>query len=134
MDSAPSLLASTVMSFHARRQVQGLPPLTPAQLAEIDFSNKSTLTTPVWVVSGLVVGLICVVVPTRLALRQKTTGRILLDDCQSSTKPPVPVLKLICPATGLVILASLFTLVVCAMALAGMRILISYQSMRSLGD
>jgi len=76
-----SNLASAAMSFHARRQLQGLPPLTPEQLAEIDFANKSTLTTLVWSVSGLVMGLICVIVPMRLIIRQRTTGRILLDDC-----------------------------------------------------
>ena len=75
---------SVARAFHARRQLQGLPPLTPEQLAEIDFNNKSTLTTLVWTISGLVIGLICVIVPTRLAVRHWTTRRLLLDDCETS--------------------------------------------------
>ena len=91
-------LASTAMAFHTRRQLQGLT-LTPEQLAQIQFDNKSTLTTLVWTVSCVAIGIICVIVPTRLILRQRTTGRLLVDDSKARVCSLPPVSKLTLPST-----------------------------------
>lgn len=74
--------------------------LTPAQIAQLDLSNKASLVTLVTVVSAFAMALITSIVVLRLTVRRYSVGRFFLDDY-------------------LVILASIFTLVVCSVVIAG---------------
>ncbi|CAK7270764.1 hypothetical protein SEPCBS119000_004253 [Sporothrix epigloea] len=76
--------------------------LTPAQIAQLDFSNKSSLVTLVTVVSAFAMALITSIVVLRLTVRRYSVGRFFLDDY-------------------LVILASIFTLVVCSVVIAATK-------------
>jgi hypothetical protein len=83
-----------------RREGPGFALITPEQLSQIDFSQKSDISNIVLIVSGIVIALLGTVVPLRLWIRKRVTGRWFLDDF-------------------LVIFATIFTLVVCACSIAG---------------
>ncbi|CAK7213126.1 hypothetical protein SBRCBS47491_001696 [Sporothrix bragantina] len=76
--------------------------LTPEELAQLDLSNKSSLETLVTVVSAVAMALITSIVVLRLTVRRYSVGRFFLDDY-------------------LVILASIFTLVVCSVVIAATK-------------
>ncbi|CAK7265054.1 hypothetical protein SEPCBS57363_001386 [Sporothrix epigloea] len=76
--------------------------LTPAQIAQLDLSNKASLVTLVTVVSAFSMALITSIVVLRLTVRRYSVGRFFLDDY-------------------LVILASVFTLVVCSVVIAATK-------------
>ncbi|CAK7230735.1 hypothetical protein SEUCBS140593_007688 [Sporothrix eucalyptigena] len=76
--------------------------LTPAELAQLDLSNKASLETLVTVVSAVAMALIISIVVLRLTVRRYSVGRFFLDDY-------------------LVILASIFTLVVCSVVIAATK-------------
>ncbi|CAK7211541.1 hypothetical protein SCUCBS95973_001150 [Sporothrix curviconia] len=76
--------------------------LTPAELAQLDLSNKTSLETLVTAVSAIAMALITSIVVLRLMVRRYSVGRFFLDDY-------------------LVILASIFTLVVCSVVIAATK-------------
>ncbi len=71
--------------------------LTPAQIARLDFSDHSSLTTLILAVSAVSMALIVSIVTMRLVIRRNGVGRFFLDDCQSclllapgaSAHPPI---------------------------------------------
>src|SRR6187549_2761714 len=102
MQSSPLSPASAGLM---RRQTGGFD-LTPEQLAQIDFDNKTDLRPLVLAVSGVVIALLMTIVPLRLVVRKRWTGQLFLDD-------------------ALMILAALFTVVLCALSIAGKRLPLS---------
>ncbi|EFX05459.1 plasma membrane protein [Grosmannia clavigera kw1407] len=73
--------------------------VTPEEISKFDLSDKSSLTGVVIAVPATCISLITVIVSLRLLLRRHTIGRLLVDDY-------------------LIVLASVFTIVVCSSVLA----------------
>lgn len=103
------------------RQLPGNVP--PDVIAQLDFSDKTTLVPVIWVIVLLEGALITVVVASRLMVRRIVIGRLFTDDGMS---PPHSTHH--CPLwetdrckfiTALIVAASLFTLAFCGIILAG---------------
>ncbi|KAG6360377.1 hypothetical protein INS49_011435 [Diaporthe citri] len=74
--------------------------VSPDVIAQLDFSDKTTLVPVVWAVVLIEAVLITVVVVSRLMVRRLVIGRLFMDD-------------------ALIVAASLFTLAFCGIILAG---------------
>lgn len=99
--SGPSVAVAMAAALR-RRDALYTTNLTPAELAQLDLSNKASLETLVTVVSAIAMTLITSTVVLRLTVRRYSVGRFFVDDY-------------------LVILASVFTLVVCAVVIAATK-------------
>ncbi|ERT03248.1 plasma membrane protein Pth11 [Sporothrix schenckii 1099-18] len=97
-----SLLAAAMAATHRRRDALYTANPTPAQIAQLDLASKSSLEALVTVVSAVAMALITSTVVLRLTVRRYSVGRFFLDDY-------------------LVILASVFTLVVCSVVIAATK-------------
>ncbi|KAL1902484.1 hypothetical protein Sste5346_001465 [Sporothrix stenoceras] len=102
MERQGSGLATAMAAALRRRDALYTANLTPAEIAQLDLSNKHSLEALVTVVSAVAMALITSTVVLRLTVRRYSVGRFFLDDY-------------------LVILASLFTLVVCAVVIAATK-------------
>jgi len=93
--------------------------LTPDMLSQFDFSDKSSLTSLVWVVCGIVMGLVTIVVALRIFSRRFKMGRMFLDDGEPLPGPTLGAAGLKASSPVLIIFAALFTLVLCSVSIAG---------------
>lgn len=73
-------------ALHRPRQLNGLPSLTPDQISQINFNDKSSLVVVVRVVSGVIIALISIIVALRIFARKRATGRLFLDDGEPRTR------------------------------------------------
>lgn len=119
-------MASTGRAHDRRQYGTSLLSLTAEQISKLDLSDKSSLTGLVIAVPAVSVALITTVVVLRLTLRKHTMGRFLVDDCTCGRAGRFR-LQILAADTDqpldLIMLASVFTIVVCSVVIAGENVL-----------
>lgn len=97
--------------------------VSPDVIAQLDFSDKTTLVPVIWVIVLLEGALITVVVVSRLVVRRTVIGRLFTDDGMSPPHPtrhgPLWETDRFIFITALIVTASLFTMAFCGIILAG---------------